>query len=498
MNPTPKPAPRTQKSDPAERPKRLSKTFWRLAAGTGVHTQSNDPIDVVKHLLAALGGLEGKRSDSQITADALSFLLRLEDDPRYASPEQTRGGEKDRKALVFSLGVLLFERLTGHHPFVESLSPVQAALVRDRCNKRGANNLCSLPGELRAIINKALSPFADDRFDGVAELRAALIRFVANATLSQARASGSPPMTARPGIPAPTQLRRNKRPTPPPCPGSAKRDAYDERRRSLDRVKTVAAPPPVPSAKTAAAVPTEKSPKTKRASAADAVHAATAKQKKRDATPTPTCGEVQTDLSLRLVSQRQVIRAVLALGVGAFALLIVVVAMNWPSASPSQAPAATAAAMSDAEQAEAVPAAPSSAEAVRPPMVAALPQAESGDEADAEAEEAEIELPPDTMIRFDPEVGGQLALEAARECFSDKRLKKSFQLGLSLRYHAADGLSNRVYLAPDHGLSKAERRCVRETLVGLAAAGPPERSTIVTYTLWFTPDGGRHRGRVQP
>lgn len=490
MKPALKPAPQPTKPQPRRRGERLSKTFWKLAQGTGVHTQSNEPVDVVKQLLAALGGLEGKRSDSQVTADALSFLLRLEDDPRYASPEQTRGGEKDRRALVFSLGVLLFERLTGHHPFVESLSPVEAAVVRDRCGVRGANNLCSLPGELRAILAKALSPFPEDRYDGVAELRAVLIRFVANATLSQARASGSPPLSPRPRtlVAAPT---RQKRPTPPPCPGSAKRQEYDARRREIERLRSTApistlVEQPSPST----AKPTATAAKAPRSTAARPGLPAA----KRRATPTPTCGEKHSvDSNVRL-SQRKVIRAVFALGAGAFVVLVATLAVNWPGSNTSSAAAVTTPAVATPSQnAEAdEPAVPTQATPAAQPSDEVAPTAAGDDE----VTEPEVELPPDVVASFDPEVGGQPALESARDCFSDSRLGKGVELGVSLRYGTDDGLSNRVYLAPDHDLDRTERRCIKSSLVGLAAGGQPERPTIVTYSLFLSRTHERFHAHV--
>ncbi len=136
-----------------------------------------DPEWVVKQWLTALDGLEGRRRDRESAQHALSFLMRLEQDPFYASPEQTRGGEKDSSGLVYSLALLLFERLTGHHPFIESLSPLECRIQRDRAKRVGKNNLCHLSSRLRAILNVALSPFAEDRYQDVAALRADVERW---------------------------------------------------------------------------------------------------------------------------------------------------------------------------------------------------------------------------------------------------------------------------------------------------------------------------------
>jgi hypothetical protein len=96
---------------------------------------------------------------------------------------------------------------------------------------------------------------------------------------------------------------------------------------------------------------------------------------------------------------------------------------------------------------------------------------------------------------FDIAEGGAAALDVARTCLTDHRLQAGVQIGVSLHYAKADGLSDRVYLA-NNPISASETQCLRSRLIGLQAGGVPPRATTVTYNLWITTTTGRHRARV--
>ncbi|MBT8486677.1 MAG: serine/threonine protein kinase [Phycisphaerales bacterium] len=93
--------------------------------------------------------------------------------PAYASPEQVRGGADalDVRSDVYSLGVMLFEMLTGVMPY-----PVGGALVEifDSIEKSEPPSAATLaPGvnrELAAIVRKALAKRQCDRYQSVADL----------------------------------------------------------------------------------------------------------------------------------------------------------------------------------------------------------------------------------------------------------------------------------------------------------------------------------------
>ena len=88
----------------------------------------------------------------------------------YMSPEQLRGSEVDARADVFSLGVMLYELVSGHRPFEASTpSGVIAAILTEEPEPPD-----DAPAGLRAVIAKALAKNPNDRYASARELGAAL------------------------------------------------------------------------------------------------------------------------------------------------------------------------------------------------------------------------------------------------------------------------------------------------------------------------------------
>ncbi|MFY2559908.1 serine/threonine-protein kinase, partial [Corallococcus terminator] len=81
----------------------------------------------------------------------------------YMAPEQAKGGEVDRRADIFALGVSLFEALTHVRPFSrENDLAVLNALLHNEF-KRPRELRPDLPVELEAIVLKAMAQFPEDR-----------------------------------------------------------------------------------------------------------------------------------------------------------------------------------------------------------------------------------------------------------------------------------------------------------------------------------------------
>ena len=98
--------------------------------------------------------------------------------PSYMSPEQLAGKKVDGRSDLFSLGVMLYQLLTGSLPFT---ADSMASLMFKITNEEAAD-IRSIRGEipeaLAAVVNKALAKNADQRYQTGAEFAAALKVFI--------------------------------------------------------------------------------------------------------------------------------------------------------------------------------------------------------------------------------------------------------------------------------------------------------------------------------
>ncbi len=94
----------------------------------------------------------------------------------YMSPEQARGEKVDRRSDLYSLGVVLYEMLTGRSPYGALKDESLAEAVRYGTIKPPRSVDAAVPARLDALVMKALSRDVDERFQTARELAAAIGR----------------------------------------------------------------------------------------------------------------------------------------------------------------------------------------------------------------------------------------------------------------------------------------------------------------------------------
>jgi eukaryotic-like serine/threonine-protein kinase len=91
--------------------------------------------------------------------------------PDYVCPEQIRGDEVDARGDIYSVGVLLYQALTGHLPF-EAERDVSAILLahRDRTPPTFADFGVALPAAIEEVVQRCLAKYPAERPASAREL----------------------------------------------------------------------------------------------------------------------------------------------------------------------------------------------------------------------------------------------------------------------------------------------------------------------------------------
>ncbi len=104
------------------------------------------------------------------TASTITNTTTIMGSAHYLSPEQAKGTFIDGRSDIYSLGIVLYEMLTGRLPF-DGESPVTIALKHiqeEPVPPKGIN--LSIPDSLNTLVLKCMAKEASDRYDNIKEL----------------------------------------------------------------------------------------------------------------------------------------------------------------------------------------------------------------------------------------------------------------------------------------------------------------------------------------
>ncbi len=111
-------------------------------------------------------GIAKAVSDSTLVSETSRIIGSV----HYFSPEQARGSYVDERSDIYSLGIVLYEMLTGQVPF-DGDNPVQVALMHINDEITPPSELVSgIPPALEKLVMKATDKFQSNRYRNADEL----------------------------------------------------------------------------------------------------------------------------------------------------------------------------------------------------------------------------------------------------------------------------------------------------------------------------------------
>ena len=145
------------------------------AALTIAHKNNIIHCDIKPHNILITPDKQVKVTDfgiaKAVTSTTTTMTETIMGSANYFSPEQAKGGDIKAYSDLYSVGIVLYEMITGEVPFSGD-SPISVALkhIKEEPKKPSSINP-DIPEKLEKLIMKALAKNPEDRFQKAAEMR---------------------------------------------------------------------------------------------------------------------------------------------------------------------------------------------------------------------------------------------------------------------------------------------------------------------------------------
>lgn len=157
--------------------------------------QRADVPSVVKVLDFGIAKLAAETLDDDEPM-TLTLIGAMIGTPRYMSPEQCDGAELTPAADVYSLGIILYEMLTGTVPFSGSTPLAIAMKHASELPRAPRTFVATIPEALEQVVLHALEKRPEDRPADAAQFRAELVSTAERLGLEHAAATTGPDIEA--------------------------------------------------------------------------------------------------------------------------------------------------------------------------------------------------------------------------------------------------------------------------------------------------------------
>jgi serine/threonine-protein kinase len=157
--------------------------------------QRADVPSVVKVLDFGIAKLAAETLDDDEPM-TLTLIGAMIGTPRYMSPEQCDGAELTPAADVYSLGIILYEMLTGTVPFSGSTPLAIAMKHASELPRAPRSFVAAIPEALEQVVLHALEKRPEDRPADAAQFRAELLSTAERLGLEHAAATTGPDIEA--------------------------------------------------------------------------------------------------------------------------------------------------------------------------------------------------------------------------------------------------------------------------------------------------------------